>query len=427
MYKKSKKASMIFPVLFAILTLIVLTTLLLYVNQISKNFDDYPIGERQISIIKTQAKADNAVTYMEMAAPYALNNVIPKVASTAGVKYSECGTYRGIQVLDVSKEGCFPGEQQIQEAFTEEFNSEFNDYLWNYEFQYLPRDNYHLEFNGQDIFAKSVSPLKFSVESISSVMLFEPIEGKAREKVEFTTEEVKIIETTTPSSAKSEISSSSLATVVEKHEERLTRHAEQKGIPPSYIISLVTQESAGDEEAISWTGCVGLGQFCSGTASNDPYIGIFGEVTKCRCGSPGQPSCKESHECTPSNDGRFDPEKSAEAIAVYISRLLNTFNAYSYQEYYAHASYNAGTGLVKTVISQAKEEYNTEDPTWDQFASVLGPEHIIAAYSWIDETEQDEAEAKVREIQGHAPRIVAYRQLYEDEYLNKESTTSLTT
>lgn len=651
---KRKKASIIFAPLLGLLMLIVLIVLLRYVNQVSDKFEERPLGERQFSVLKTHTIIENQVAYMEMAAPYAFEYAIPEVSRLAGIKYSDCGTYRGNSVLNVEQEGCFPDEDDINEAFTDIFNEKFNYYLGNYPYAYLPRNNYEIQIDGQQVLAQSTNPLKTPIISTSSVVLFEPIEGDAEptrvekeaelgydyplmDSITVTTEygdvtlnpsqpcdsekctkdvisgkaidygnsrEYLVIQTTAGASAETTVeaiketledsehenravhyvidrdgtyyqleeenahlvhaeykdsesiglaianamdkcefvcekygvctsadcitpvlntadpeypywahtkdkklekfydeqmlalvklvseimirnnipeenlitrldntmygygvywdpgplfpwndfknnvidainqykekegtplevnrvaiqstaktSSSTLANVVNKHGSTLTYYAEKKGVPASYVISLVAQESAGDEEAISWSGCVGLGQFCYSTAANEPYSSIFLKLTPCRCGLSGQRSCSEYHECNSGNDDRFNPEKSAEAIAEYIRRLLNTFNNYSYQEYYAHASYNAGTGLVKTVINDAKDEYHVEDPTWDQSISVLEPEHVIAAYSWLklwDEGDWNEAVAKVREIQNYAPRIVAYRQLYEEEYL----------
>ncbi len=108
----------------------------------------------------------------------------------------------------------------------------------------------------------------------------------------------------------------------------------------AHIKAVMWVESAGRQFAVSRTGCMGLMQFCSGTARSAPFQTIFGrgEVFTCRC---GRTSCRveratqremESGDASliarhsgdypcDVQDARFDGRKSIFAGARYLADL----------------------------------------------------------------------------------------------------------
>ncbi|MFH1455892.1 MAG: transglycosylase SLT domain-containing protein [archaeon] len=181
-----------------------------------------------------------------------------------------------------------------------------------------------------------------------------------------------------------------LQTVHDKYGTWLTQYATQYGIPESMIAATIAWESeCGKYENLPGSGgCVGLGQFCSATAYD------YGLCDKKDCSGV---------------DYRTDAEKSIEGIAHYLDNLMNKYNKYTLAERFSYAAYNAGSGVVSPVISQAKSAYNTEDPTWDEFVSQLDASDItyFSGQAAID---------KVVEIQKHNTQIYGYRNLYDVTY-----------
>ncbi len=141
---------------------------------------------------------------------------------------------------------------------------------------------------------------------------------------------------------------------------RITASAIANGVDERLVLGLITQESVGDPNAISSTGCAGLGQFCMGTATSGEFADIFGPgVRKCDC--KGKASCTpDSAGCA--GDPRFDPFKSADAIPLHLSLDAKSFDKYTDKWRFAIASYNAGGGNVRSAIRAS----GVSDPTWEE-------------------------------------------------------------
>jgi soluble lytic murein transglycosylase-like protein len=123
-------------------------------------------------------------------------------------------------------------------------------------------------------------------------------------------------------------------------------------------------ESAGQQYAVSPTGCVGLMQFCSGTARDHPFRGVFGigQVYSCSCDGAcrvGRETRRdlesgvledilvhEGHFPCELTDARFDPYKSIAAADLYVERLGD---AYGNNLYLMYIGYNSGPAVSDTV------------------------------------------------------------------------------
>ncbi len=427
----NKKASVVYAPLLGLILLIVLSILFANIIKEHEKFETDTMGEKQFSLLKTHATAIHAIDYLEMVSPYVFELARDEVAASGGLKYHSCGTYRGSPVLDVENDDCFPLGETLDEAFTEAFNNNMNDYLFNYKPIYLPRDNFEVEVIANDVKVTPIKPLNFQIISTSSTVLFEPVEGDWTDRPrEYSTTVSSSGSMTVDSHDLAELDStimavmssggsytavelvetlgyvyypSSVKIVVDKYEGRIIYYADKYGVPAEDMVGLITQESGGDPEIGSSTGCWGLGQFCGPTANE------YGLCDKVPDSSGGYDYCVYQ-------DDRNDPEKSMDAIARYLKVLLARYSKYDYQHYFAHADYNAGPGIVLDAIEEAKLEYGTDNPTWLQFASMVGPEEVIEHYSWVtDDNEKDliYSVEKALEVKKHGPRVMAYKQIYE--------------
>lgn len=109
------------------------------------------------------------------------------------------------------------------------------------------------------------------------------------------------------------------------------------GINPLLVFLVITAESGGDSNAISPTGCVGLAQFCSGTAKD--YSLFFKKITSC-CDDESARKfvCHKEPKCNLNNDDRFDPKKSILAQTKMLADLQNRYSNF----YLILTAYNAG-------------------------------------------------------------------------------------
>ena len=142
--------------------------------------------------------------------------------------------------------------------------------------------------------------------------------------------------------------------------------AAANGVDELLVMAVITQESKGNPDAVSATGCAGLGQFCMSTATSDAFAGIFGPGVR-RCDCPGTGSCTaDAAGCA--GDPRLDPIKSARAIPLHL-RLdaEGPFVKYTDKWRFAIAAYNAGGGNVRAAIRAS----GRADPLWEDVVPYL--------------------------------------------------------
>lgn len=108
------------------------------------------------------------------------------------------------------------------------------------------------------------------------------------------------------------------------HDDQISIYSDKYQVPPELIKAVMTQESGGDPDAVSECGSAGLMQFTYNTAKGDEFKGIFGnDLTSCDCVQNKRCVCDvQAPVCDKANDARFDPGKSIEAGAAYLSNLL---------------------------------------------------------------------------------------------------------
>ncbi len=180
---------------------------------------------------------------------------------------------------------------------------------------------------------------------------------------------------------------------VNQYDNLINKYSTKRGVKPAVVKAMIAWESGGDPDAISYTGCVGLGQFCYGTAAGGTYDDIFEKVTSCNCG-PGKRPCSEYHECTPENDDRFNPEKNIEATAKYLSR---SYKAYDGNIYLIAISYNAGPGVANII----KENLDGQPGNYENIR-VLLDEAVLEYHK----------EKKIKEVDNHMKKVARYYEVF---------------
>ncbi len=176
-------------------------------------------------------------------------------------------------------------------------------------------------------------------------------------------------------------------------------------ISKALVIGLIAQESKGNPDAVSGTGCQGLMQFCKETAYN------YGLCDNKKCSE---------------KDDRTVPEKAIPAGIKLLADKMESFTSYTDKEYFALAAYNGGVGVVKKAI----EATGKKDPTWQEVSAALDQEIIAVVYSdAFSSTVYEEnfgttenRNKKVREIQDYAEKVLSYYHAYLALSLDEKET-----
>jgi murein DD-endopeptidase MepM/ murein hydrolase activator NlpD len=153
-------------------------------------------------------------------------------------------------------------------------------------------------------------------------------------------------------------------------------------IPKSLVIGVIAQESGGNPDAGSATGCMGLMQFCSATAY-------------------GYDLCSNK-QCS-GTDERTNSEKAIPAGVELLQDNLNSFSAYTDKISFAVASYNSGAGVIKNAI----EKTGKSNPSWQEVSTALDADCV----TYFETTEQKNT--KVIEIRNYVPKVLGYASAYE--------------
>jgi murein DD-endopeptidase MepM/ murein hydrolase activator NlpD len=159
------------------------------------------------------------------------------------------------------------------------------------------------------------------------------------------------------------------------------------GISKALVIGLIAQESSGNPNAGSSTGCQGLMQFCASSAYG------YGLCDNKKCSG---------------RDDRKDPEKAIPAGVKLLVDDIGSFSKYTDREAFGLAAYNGGAAIVKAAIQATGKT----DPSWEEVSAALTAD-IVGKYlkgKYFDTTE--ERNAKVREITSYPGKVQKYAAAY---------------
>lgn len=388
--KKFGKKAQVFPALFVLVTLIIFTTLYLDFAAKTKKFDnpDNKLGEREFAVLRTAAEGEKALLYIDLAADYAYAAAIVETAKQNYVASDSCGEYRGVPVVYGTTD-CMSYaddlEKALEKTLTKHFNNAFVLYAEAYpdtsDSMTIPEKNYLLLFENGKVMGTAIAPLQFLILSTTSEEVIEQIGEEEKE------EAVSAITGKYPKiSAKN--AQELVLKIDENYGEIIERAVAGTDVPKVRIIGLIAQESRGNPEAGSETGCQGLMQFCSGTAYD---YGL--------CDTKG---CSR-------RDERKIPEKAIPAGVRVLQDYTNDFSKYTYKIYFGLAAYNGGPGTIQGAIKATGKT----NPSWEEVSAQID-ESLIAKYfkgQYFDTTE--EKRGKARQIIEYPGRVLAYSAAYE--------------
>ena len=202
----------------------------------------------------------------------------------------------------------------------------------------------------------------------------------------------------------------------------------------AYIKAFMWVESAGQQFAVSHTGCLGLMQFCSGTARSERYRDIFGvgQVYTCSCKhrdcrvpkdvkrdmEMGDPAMIAKHKSTfpcDLTDARFNGAKAIRAGGKYVDRLHDQFGGNIYIMY---IGYNSGPAVARKVWRAVGKNPN---------ASLTEIDAVLATslQQWYGESSERRARGLIKI---HLPKIKrAYDRYYAESSTQQPPSSTTTT
>lgn len=119
--------------------------------------------------------------------------------------------------------------------------------------------------------------------------------------------------------------------------------SQENNMDPMLPILVLVRESRGDPNAISYTGCVGLFQFCYSTAYED-YANVFGTQGE-KCTNQDKDTCE--------GDSRFNPKLSIIAGVDYVAKLSNRYDG---NVVLTLVAYNAGSSISDACKGEKDED-----------------------------------------------------------------------
>ncbi|MFC2135449.1 lytic transglycosylase domain-containing protein [Bacteroidota bacterium] len=372
-----KRKAQIFNAVVLIFTFLALTWLFIGVSYKynGKEVADtrlYP-GSASKAILNAYQTQEEGMIYLDEAARISLINSIIKLNEHGGInENSECGN-AGYNIWNIKNKKCVPDyETSLKEIYSEELKRNIHNYQ-KYTFSEEYKINLKQENNKVEIIGKTIDKIKVSVS----------LTGDIAEQ------QTNIYSGGIPASVKENVN---------QYNELIFEASTEFKIEPAILKAVITQESAGDKNAISPTGCAGIMQFCTSTAEK-----YFSQADILNLKSLS--ACAEKASCTPSDyagDPRFNPEKAIPAGANLIKNLLNhhSIEDLSDKKAFAVAAYNGGIG----VIEEAIEKTGKENPSWQEASRKIAPE-LLALYPPYNSWEEEELVAKVKEIRNYVDSL----------------------
>ncbi|MBI5072534.1 hypothetical protein HZA99_01820, partial [Candidatus Woesearchaeota archaeon] len=181
--KRIGKRGQFFMPLFAVVTLIIFTTLYLDLAAKTDQFsgDGDKIGEKQAAVLNAAALGTRAQYYIDVAAMHAYDTALLETARESYISSTDCSLYRGAAVV-YGKKDCMSYnqenqelQQKIQEKLSDEFNRALTPYLEAYEEVDIPQENYNLLFADGTVKGIAKEPLEIPIFSTTSVQPAEKV------------------------------------------------------------------------------------------------------------------------------------------------------------------------------------------------------------------------------------------------------------
>jgi len=352
--------------------IIVMTTIFITLSAKYSVLEDYPIGKREYSYLSGIYESSIYLQSVKKSAEISYDESIYSLAQKGGYHETPaCGKYRNANYWFNSIE-CYP---DYRNEFGKELVSALDQRLAAYNMP-LYTNNYEINIIDRDI--------------VGSAIIGTKIDLKRSEKGENQQASINV-----------KLPKKDIDKIYSDYRDLARRFGTQYNVEPGLILGLITQESSGDPEAVSNMQAVGLGQFIYSTAKKD-YGHIFTNLKQVCCVIQNGVCVRKL--CTPADDDRMIAEKSIQATAEYLSKLLDKYKPYGDNYvYFALSEYNGG-GRVKDALEDAKAA-GLKNPTWQELLPYLrkykSPENF-------------------RQNRDYPILVLGYKEIY-DEKLNKKT------
>ena len=394
----NRKALLIYYPTIVIMALTMLIVGFFFIN--GKTASMRIIGEKQFELFHAYQQGEKALLFLDSSAKLVTSQAAYDLGREGGFgKPSKCGDYLGINYWSDGRNFCLPN---AKEEYKRVYHADLSKILYTYSNPMIPIDNYHYSYDDQG-----------NMIGIAESSIVVPV-GKPTFAGSYYSGGglMPVYVPPKDSQALMEGIKSNYDLIILQ---LLKELPDDTKVSTSLIAGLVAQESKGDPNAISPTGCVGLGQACYCTAlayssmsnSCDGYtkqsVQIFDKLQTCNCaGTKPNRVC----QCNPGNDDRFDAIKSLRLSTHLMHDNIMHFVKKKHNDYaveFALAAYNGGSDVIDKAIAKTGKE----NPTWAEVAAAIEPSMITYFKSPSDK------QKKVNEIIGYVSKVMGYKLKYE--------------
>lgn len=165
--RKLKKKSNVLSILSVVLCLLVLIAAFVILIRKTGKFSRDPLGSRQMTLLETYQRGENALLYIDLSAKYEAAQSAYDLAQNGGF-YEEfpCGTFDGFALWNNKTAECHP---DYKKNFAAQFTENVNLRFILYEDSVIPLDNYNNlvlaeKENKLEIIGGAENPMKILVE-----------------------------------------------------------------------------------------------------------------------------------------------------------------------------------------------------------------------------------------------------------------------
>ena len=177
---KSKK-SQLFNISLVIITIVVLTTALIFLTKKNEPFEKEPLGKKQAELISVYQKAEKTLFYIDQSAKYAAYQALYDLAENGGFKQKKCGKYLNYNLWNNENnnlEECFPDYKTNLVSFIN-----LEPYLTIYPETKIPLNNYEFSLinkkagssNKLEIIGVALKNLEFDIISNGKIVIRRPL------------------------------------------------------------------------------------------------------------------------------------------------------------------------------------------------------------------------------------------------------------
>lgn len=375
-----KKGDVFFTLLLCSIVLAFIIVVYIYASDQAEKYKDMRIGQSQLQIFKTYEKGENILFFLDDASKLSIQNATMTLAENAGLSEDDVDNLIGAPLWYYNGEDLRP--RDYKDNFIDTYDDELATQLL-----YV---NYFTNVNF-NIVLKQSSPIYLVGIGESSIRL--PLDNN------MISQSYENIDYVVPQGAQAQAQ-----LVKSTYYDKITNAIAtlKVDVPPELVMAYIMQESKGDPNAVSPTGCIGLMQICKGSQ----YPDIIKTITLCACSGN---SCKldGSRSCHVSNDDRFNVDKNIESGVWLISQKMASFQKYKDKIKFTMAAYNGGQGVVLDAIKKTGQS----DPSWNEVSTMITPDLIFKnmpnTFPTLNEQNQ-----KVTEIRNYVPKVYAYYNLF---------------